>query len=113
MTGCLTGQSVAAETIRQQTEQVGTTLEVQQQADIAQVQQTGEAAVPVDPAPGTLLVEADGVMVRYRDGWHEAKVGVIAGWDERHSQAPEQAVHSGRRRAWPFMSTQAMQNFRF
>lgn len=29
-----------------------------------------------------------GVMVREVDGWHEAKVGVVAGWDGQHSQQP-------------------------
>jgi hypothetical protein len=84
----LTGQSVAAETIRQHTEQVGTALEAEQQAQTVQVLRTQEAAAPLEPVPGTLLVEADGVMVRYADGWHEAKVGVIAGWDGQHSLAP-------------------------
>lgn len=84
----LTGQHVAAETIRQHTEQTGTALEVQQQAQIARVQQTGEAVGPVDPAPGLLLVEADGVMVRFQDGWHEAKVGTLAGWDGEQAQQP-------------------------
>lgn len=84
----LTGQHVAAETIRQHTEQTGTTLAVQQQAEIAQVQQTGAAAVLVEPAPGDLLIEADGVMVRFQDGWHEAKVGIVAGWDGTHVQQP-------------------------
>lgn len=84
----LTGQHVAAETIRQHTEQTGAVLEAQQQNEIAQVQQTGEAAAPVEPAPGDLLVEADGVMVRFWDGWHEAKVGTLAGWDGAHAQQP-------------------------
>lgn len=84
----LAGQHVAAETIRQHTEQVGATLAAQQQAAIAQVQQTGEAAEAVEPAPGDLLVEADGVMVRYWDAWHEAKVGTVAGWDGDRAQQP-------------------------
>jgi hypothetical protein len=37
----------------------------------------------VEPVPGVLVVETDGVQVRFRDGWHEAKVGVVGGWDER------------------------------
>jgi hypothetical protein len=43
------------------------------------VAQTQDAAEPVEPAPELLVVEADGVLVRFRDGWHEAKVGEVAG----------------------------------
>src|SRR5216683_1861019 len=38
-----------------------------------------EAAEPVEAAPELLVAEADGVQVRFQDGWHEAKVGEIAG----------------------------------
>ena len=41
--------------------------------------QTQEAAEPLDAAPGLLVAELDGVQVRFQDGWHEAKVGEIAG----------------------------------
>ena len=76
----LTGLRVSAETLRQHSERQGAALETAQQAAIARVQATGEAAEPVDEAPGTLLVEADGVMVRYRStGWHEVKLGLVAG----------------------------------
>ena len=40
---------------------------------------TQEAAAPLDAAPGTFVVETDGVMVRYQSGWHEVKLGVIGG----------------------------------
>jgi hypothetical protein len=104
----LTGQHVAAETIRHHTEQAGATLETEQQAQLAQVQQTGEAAVPVEAAPGRLLVEADGVMVRFRDGWHEAKVGIVAGWDGEHAQAPSYvAAREGPERFGPRLLTEA------
>lgn len=82
----LTGQPVAAETIRQHTEQTGAALEAEQQIQTAQVQQTGVAAAEEEPAAGLLLVEADGVMVRFQDGWHESKVGTVAGWDGTHAQ---------------------------
>jgi hypothetical protein len=75
----LTGLSVAPETVRAHTERVGTELEEAQQTAAAEVQSTREAAAPVDPAPGMLVVEADGVMVRYLDGWHEAKLGLVGG----------------------------------
>ena len=76
----LTGVAVSAETVRQQTEGHGHTLEGRQQAAAAQVLQTREAASAVDPAPGQLVVETDGVMVRYLDGWHEVKVGLVGGY---------------------------------
>ena len=78
--GQLTGLKLAAETIRQYTDKRGMALEEQHAQARAQVARTGEAAAPLDPAPGTLVVETDGVMVRYRQtGWHEVKLGVIGG----------------------------------
>lgn len=50
-----------------------------QDAAAERVLATREAAEPVDPAPGMLVVEAGGVMVRYQDGWHEVKVGLVGG----------------------------------
>ena len=75
----LTSLAVSAETIRQHTEAVGSALEVAAVAEAAQVQRTQEAAAPLDPAPGQLVTETDGVMLRYTDGWHEVKVGLVAG----------------------------------
>jgi hypothetical protein len=75
----LTGLGVAPDTIRAQSERCGTVLAATQDAAVAQVLATQDAAAEVDPAPGTLVVEADGVMVRYRDGWHEVKVGLVGG----------------------------------
>jgi hypothetical protein len=83
----LTGVEVAADTIRAQSEQCGTRLAAAE-ATVAQVQATREAADPVAPAPGTLVVEADGVMVRYRDGWHEVKVGLVGGVVDGELVAP-------------------------
>lgn len=76
----LTGLVVSAETVRQQTEGQGNVLEVAQEAAAAQVLQTREAAAAVEPAPGKLVVETDGVMVRYQDAWHEVKVGLVGGY---------------------------------
>jgi len=84
----LTGVEVAPETVRQHTEGAGAALEVVQQAACATVMATQEAAAPVERAPGQLLVEADGVMVRYLDDWHEVKVGLIAGHTDGKTQAP-------------------------
>jgi hypothetical protein len=75
----LTGLVVQPETIRQRTERVGATLEAAAQAACQQVLHTQETAAPLDPAPGQLVVETDGVMVRYLDGWHEVKLGLVAG----------------------------------
>lgn len=75
----LTGLVVPMDTIREHTTAVGTALADAEATAIAQVQATREAAAPVDPAPGTLVVEVDGAMVRYGDGWHEVKVGVVGG----------------------------------
>jgi hypothetical protein len=59
----LTGLRVAKETLRQQAEQQGAALEQAQQAASAQVEATRASVLPVDAAPGHLLVETDGVMV--------------------------------------------------
>jgi len=58
---------------------VGTALAERQRSAAATVAQTQEAAEPVDTAPELLVAEVDGVQVRFQDGWHEAKVGEIAG----------------------------------
>jgi hypothetical protein len=84
----LTGLEVAADTIRVQSEQCGTLLAAAQEAAVAQVQASREAAETVEPAPGTLLVETDGVMVRYQDGWHEVKVGLVGGVVDGELVAP-------------------------
>jgi len=75
----LTGTRVAPETVRAHTETAGAAGEAQAQESIVQVQRTRTPAEPVAEAPGTLVVETDGVMVRYRDGWHEVKLGVVGG----------------------------------
>src|SRR5205823_13698655 len=76
----LTGVHVAKETVRQQAEQQGAALEQAQQQAIAHRERTGESLLPVEAAPGQLVVETDGVMVLYRQtGWHEVKIGLVAG----------------------------------
>jgi hypothetical protein len=75
----LTGLEVAPETVRLHTEGKGIELEEAQQAATAEVERTGESAEAVDPAPGMLVVETDGVMVRYLNGWHEVKLGLVGG----------------------------------
>jgi hypothetical protein len=97
--GELTGVAVGTETLRTHAEQLGTELEGGEQARMAHVQ--AEQAPPPAahaPAPGQLVVETDGVMVRYRDrhldgtpvpgDWHEVKLGLVAGWADAALQAP-------------------------
>ncbi len=84
----LTGLHVSDETIRQHTERRGQVLEEVIQQEVAHVVRTREPAAPLDPAPGTLVVETDGVMVRYRDDWHEVKLGVVAGCVDEALVAP-------------------------
>lgn len=77
--GRLTGLTVAADTIRAHTTAVGEQVAATEEAAITHVQVTREAAAPVDPVPGTLVVQTDGAMVHYLDGWHEVKIGVVGG----------------------------------
>ncbi len=77
----LAGVNLGAETVRTHAERLGTGIELDQRATTAYVQQHHEPPPGTEaPAPGTLLVEADGVMVRYRDkapaeAWHESQAG--------------------------------------
>jgi hypothetical protein len=93
----LAGVQVGSETLRTQAERVGTELEGQQRRTMAHVEQTHEPPDDEhDPAPGLLVVETDGVMVRYRDrhldgtlvegDWHEVKLGVVGGWQNGQLQ---------------------------
>jgi hypothetical protein len=85
----LTGVHVAKETVRQQAEGQGAALEAAQHTAMAHVEATQESLRPVDRAPGQLLVETDGVMVQYRQtGWHEVKIGLVAGWHDGTVSAP-------------------------
>lgn len=84
----LTGLRVSAEAIRQHTERTGSALEAAATAVSEEVRRTGQAVGPVDRAPGTLVVETDGVMVRYLDGWHEVKLGLVAGLEDGELRAP-------------------------
>lgn len=84
----LTRIRVSSETVRQQTESRGKKLETVQQVANEQVVKTQEPVAPLDPAPGMLVVETDGVMVRYQDGWHEVKIGLVAGHQDGKMMAP-------------------------
>jgi len=84
----LTGLAVGPETIRRECVRVGTAIRAAEAAAIRQTQRTREAAEPLDPAPGLLLLEADGAMIQFTDGWHEVKIGMVAGWDGDRLVAP-------------------------
>ena len=96
----LAGVQVGSETLRTHAESLGTEREGQQRRAIAQVQATQEppSEVAHTPTPGMLVVEADGVMVRYHDRgpdgspWHEVKLGIVGGWTgarpDAHLEAP-------------------------
>ena len=85
----LTGLALSPETVRRHTVEAGLALRAAEDAGVVAVERTREAAEPVEAAPGLLLAEADGVMIRYLDGWHEVKVGLVAGWEEETVQAPD------------------------
>jgi len=96
----LSGVSVGTETLRTHAEAAGTELEGEQRAAMPQVQATQEP--PANYAPVAehqiLVVEADGVMARYRDRhldgtlikgeWHEIKLGLAGGWQDDHLVSP-------------------------
>jgi hypothetical protein len=84
----LTGLELGPETIRRHTEAAGAALRAAEDAAVARVERTQEPAEAPAPAPGLLVVQADGAMVRYTDGWHEVKLGLAAGWEGGRLQAP-------------------------
>jgi hypothetical protein len=84
----LTGLAVGPETIRRECVRVGTAIRAVEAATIQQTQRTREAADPLDRAPGLLVLEADGANILFTDGWHEVKIGMVAGWDDDRLVAP-------------------------
>lgn len=84
----LTRLAISPETIRRECVRVGTELAAADDAAIKQTQRTREAAEPVDPAPGLLVVEADGANILFTDGWHEVKIGMVAGWEDDRLVGP-------------------------
>jgi hypothetical protein len=84
----LTGLAVGPETIRRECIRVGTAIRAAEAATLRQTQRTREAAEALDPAPGLLVLEADGAMIQFMDGWHEVKIGMIAGWADDRLMAP-------------------------
>jgi hypothetical protein len=95
----LAGVAVGAETLRTHAHRSGAALEGRQQALQAHLQQAqAPPAAAHAPVPELLVVEADGVLVRYRDrrldgtardeAWHEVKLGLAAGWQGGRLVAP-------------------------
>jgi hypothetical protein len=84
----LTGLAVGAETIRRECIRVGTAIRTAEAVAIRQTQRTREAAERLDPVPGLLVVEAAGANILFTDGWHEVKLGLVAGWDGDRLVAP-------------------------
>jgi hypothetical protein len=84
----LTGLELSPETVRHHTVAAGRALRAAEDAAVAEVERTREAVEPVEAVPGTLLAEADGTMPRFLDGWHEVKVGLVAGWEGEAVVAP-------------------------
>jgi hypothetical protein len=95
----LAGVQVGSETLRTHAEHIGTELEGQQRQTMDYIEQAHEPPVDEhDVAPGVLVVETDGVMVRYRDrylddalvegDWHEVKLGLVGGWQHGHLERP-------------------------
>lgn len=84
----LTGLALSPETVRGHSVAAGRALRAAEDAGVVTVERTREAAEPVEAVAGTLLAEADGTMVRFLDGWHEVKIGVVGGWDDQLVQAP-------------------------
>ena len=84
----LTGLAVGPETIRRECLRVGTAIRVAEAATIQQTQRMRDAAEPLDRAPGLLVLEADGANILFTDGWHEIKIGMVAGWDGERLAAP-------------------------
>ena len=82
-----TGVELGTETVRRHSRRVGTALADAEDAALTAVEQTREPVGQIDPAPGELVVELDGVMVRYQDGWHEVKVGAVGGVVDRATTA--------------------------
>lgn len=97
----LTGIVLGTETVRTHTERLGTQLAADEQATSAHVAATQEPPpdryAPV-PADQRLLIETDGVLIRYRGTgprgkgpatWHEVKLALVAGCQLGNGRPPD------------------------
>ncbi len=93
----LTGVEVGEETLRTHAQQVGQQLEAGQQAAISHVQAAQEprpgTAEPI-PADQEVVVQTDGVFVRYRRvGFQEVKLGLVAGCQRGNGRPVRDPAH--------------------
>lgn len=75
----LAGLGVGAETVRRHAEAAGGLLELCRREAAERVERTREPVGPLEAAEGVLVVETDGLQLRYLDDWHEVKLGLVAG----------------------------------
>ncbi len=83
-----TGLVVHPDPLREHTTTVGAAPADADAAAIGRVQATRAAADPVDPAPGTLVGETDGALVRSVAGGQAVTIGGVGGPAEGHVLAP-------------------------
>lgn len=83
-----TGLVLGRETVRRDTTAAGTALADAQDATAASYAAGTEPTVAA-PAPGELVAETDGVMVRYQHAWHEVKLGLVGGWRATPDPLPD------------------------
>jgi hypothetical protein len=84
----LTGLAVGPATSRRECGRVGTAIRAAEAATIQRTQRTRAAAELLEPAPGLLVIEADGANILFTDGWHEVKSGMVAGWEDDRLVTP-------------------------
>lgn len=96
-----TGLVVSSETVRRVTEAAGGACAEQQDATTA-AYTAGKEPPPADTVAGVLVAETDGVMVRYLDGWHEVKVGLVGGWDEGRGRLQQPSYVAAREESGAF-----------
>jgi hypothetical protein len=87
-----TGLCLSAETVRAHTEAAGTALAAAHAAAVASARATRIAPHPLVPVAGRLVAQTDGVMMRFGDGWHEVKVGLVGGWQGADGRARLQGM---------------------
>jgi len=74
--GRLTGAEVSAVGVRDVAQRIGARVSAACDAEASRCRAAARASLA--DAPQTLVLQADGVMGRFDDGWHEAMVGVVA-----------------------------------
>jgi hypothetical protein len=98
----------APETIRRACVRVGTAIRAAETAAIEQTQRMREATEPLDPAPGLMVLEADGANILFADSRHEVKLGMVAGWAGGQLVAPSYVAARESSAAFgPWLATEA------